>query len=349
VTAPDAGEPGAAPAVQLEPVDSVAVPGRPWGIGVTPDGRHVVVTGRFPPEIQVLDAETLERTAEAIHGEPWGVVIPPEGDRVFLMTKQAGISAATLPDLADVERRAAVRTRQAFSLPSRDGFVAWGVAVGNGTEDTPLAERGVFLFDRDFRVRGSVEIPTQDNTAIASTSDGERVVAVWRGSVHVLDARTLATLARFEAGSGMSSPWLVIPLADPAKVLFVSGISRGPGDAVPAARVVGVDTGTLGPVQILEKRFPQTTWLEYGMGNPWVAIGGDLAVAGFRGGLVLIDTRAGRLLEWLQEVPMREPEWCCSVAYDPGRDRLFVAGQARSDRERPLHYQGRVFVFDVVR
>ena len=51
---------------------------RPWGIGITPDGRYLYTANGPSHDVSVVDTETLEVVARIPAGErPWGIAIVP--------------------------------------------------------------------------------------------------------------------------------------------------------------------------------------------------------------------------------------------------------------------------------
>ena len=55
---------------------SVEVGERPWGIGVTPDGRYLYTANGPSNDVSVVDAESMSVVATVPAGErPWGIAI----------------------------------------------------------------------------------------------------------------------------------------------------------------------------------------------------------------------------------------------------------------------------------
>jgi YVTN family beta-propeller protein len=59
-------------------VDTVAVGKRPWGIGLTPDGRKLYSANGPSNDVTVVDTETLKVIGRIPVGKaPWGVAVAP--------------------------------------------------------------------------------------------------------------------------------------------------------------------------------------------------------------------------------------------------------------------------------
>ena len=59
-----------------EPVTSVEVGDRPWGIGVTPDGRYLYTANGPSHDVSVVDTASMTVVATVPAGErPWGIAI----------------------------------------------------------------------------------------------------------------------------------------------------------------------------------------------------------------------------------------------------------------------------------
>ena len=58
---------------------SVEVGERPWGLGVTPDGRYLYTANGPSNDVSVVDAESMSVVATVPAGErPWGIAIVGE-------------------------------------------------------------------------------------------------------------------------------------------------------------------------------------------------------------------------------------------------------------------------------
>jgi YVTN family beta-propeller protein len=56
----------------------VAVPGRPWGLGLTRDGRRLLTANGVASTVSVIDTATLEVVATVPAGKgAWGVAVGP--------------------------------------------------------------------------------------------------------------------------------------------------------------------------------------------------------------------------------------------------------------------------------
>ena len=65
-------------AASNESVAEVEVGDRPWGIGITPDGRYLYTANGPSHDVSVVDTESLEVIARIPAGErPWGIAIVP--------------------------------------------------------------------------------------------------------------------------------------------------------------------------------------------------------------------------------------------------------------------------------
>ena len=63
-------------AESYEPVASVEVGTRPWGIALTPDGRYLYTANGPSNDVSVVDTESMGVVATISVGErPWGVAI----------------------------------------------------------------------------------------------------------------------------------------------------------------------------------------------------------------------------------------------------------------------------------
>jgi YVTN family beta-propeller protein len=59
-----------------EVVGSVKVGARPWGVGISPDGRRLYTANGPSGDVSVVDAETMTVVATVPAGKsPWGVAI----------------------------------------------------------------------------------------------------------------------------------------------------------------------------------------------------------------------------------------------------------------------------------
>ena len=62
-----------------EPVASAEAGTRPWGIGITPDGRFLYTANGPSNDVSVIDTESMTVVATVPAGErPWGIAIVGE-------------------------------------------------------------------------------------------------------------------------------------------------------------------------------------------------------------------------------------------------------------------------------
>jgi YVTN family beta-propeller protein len=62
----------------LEVLNTIKVGARPWGIGISPDGKYLFAANGPSDDVSVVDLETEKEIARVKAGQsPWGVTVVP--------------------------------------------------------------------------------------------------------------------------------------------------------------------------------------------------------------------------------------------------------------------------------
>ncbi len=187
-------------------VGTIAVGDGPYGVAVTPDGKHAYVTNIVSNNVSVIDTTTnaVEATV-AVGGSPYGVAVTPDGKHAYVAN--AGTDTVSV---IDTTTNAVVST----------------IAVGGLVYEVTVTPDGKHAYVTSGSTPGNVSVIDTTSNAVVSTiavggspygvavtPDGKHayVANVGSDTVSVIDTTTNAVIGTIAVGDG---PWGVAVTPD---------------------------------------------------------------------------------------------------------------------------------------
>ncbi|CAN5295295.1 hypothetical protein BH18GEM1_BH18GEM1_10620 [soil metagenome] len=309
---------------------------RPWGLALSPNGRHLVVSDFSDGWIYVLDAETYQPLGDTlVAGEPRGIVIDPRTgiDTVLVAGERPGLTIWSLT------------TEGLLALiPPFDrewtSFIVRSPTTGEIYATLILSDEGrvVGRLSNDGTLLASYPLQASGRAGLAVTESGEQLLALEDMArptrLLVLDAHDLALLVAIEVPSWANQ---VVPLDDVPRALIVGGEV-----GEPVAAVVDWEQGRVDGVQRLGRNSNRASF-DLGRGNTWVRIDARTALVGTTHGILAVNTPTGAVANVAGDYDdgtfVNE---CCSMVWDAIRRRLLVASSIA-----PSDEAGRLEVYSV--
>jgi YVTN family beta-propeller protein len=186
---------------------TIPVGSLPYGVAVTPDGKHAYVTNEGSNNVSVIDTatNTVEAATIPVGSLPYGVAVTPDGKHAYVTNE--GSNSVSVIDTA-------TNTVEAATIP-----------VGTFPQGVAITPDGEHAYVANFRSNNLSVIATASNTVVATipvgtfprgvavTPDGKHAYVANYGSdsVSVIDAATNTVMAMVGVGNGASGVGIIPP------------------------------------------------------------------------------------------------------------------------------------------